>query len=156
MTWCDIRVKITQSDSFTELTAQALYAILRIRVNVFVVEQRCPYPELDGRDTEPGTRHVHISEDGTTVAYLRVLTEPDGSFRIGRVCTDRHRRGEGLAGALMREALAYCGDTSTVRLDAQASVAGFYRSFGFVIDGDEFVEDGIPHVPMTRAPEPKA
>ncbi|GAA4606714.1 GNAT family N-acetyltransferase [Actinoallomurus liliacearum] len=138
-----------QVASFTELDAGTLYALLKLRVDVFVVEQNCPYPELDGRDTEPGTRHVWLSGDsGAPEAYLRVLDDPDGA-RIGRVVTAPHARGAGLAGRLMEAALEAVGDR-TVRLDAQTQVAGFYAKYGFVVDGPEYVEDGIPHVPMLR------
>lgn len=135
--------------SFAELDSGTLYALLRLRVDVFVVEQRCPYPELDGRDTEPGTRHVWLSGDsGAPEAYLRVLQNPDG-MRIGRVATALHARGSGLAARLMEAALEVVGDR-TARLEAQTPVAGFYARYGFVVDGPEYVEDGIPHVPMVR------
>ncbi|MCO6004683.1 GNAT family N-acetyltransferase [Actinoallomurus purpureus] len=135
--------------TFTELDSGTLYALLKLRVDVFVVEQECPYPELDGRDTEPGTRHVWLSDDsGTPEAYLRVLDDAGGA-RIGRVVTAPHARGGGLAGRLMEAALEAIGDR-TVRLDAQTHVAGFYARYGFVVDGPEYVEDGIPHVPMVR------
>src|SRR5690606_7197202 len=71
--------------AFADLDAATLYALLRLRVDVFVVEQRCPYPELDGRDTEPATRHLWLELSRTPVAYLRILAEPDGAARIGRV-----------------------------------------------------------------------
>lgn len=135
--------------AFGELDARTLYALLRLRVDVFVVEQRCPYPELDGRDTEDGTRHVWLVDDaGAPVAYLRVLEEPDGA-RIGRVVTATHARGRGLGGRLVETALRAVGER-TVRLDAQTRAAGLYARYGFVPDGPEFVEDGIPHVPMRR------
>jgi ElaA protein len=74
--------------NFTDLDATTLYELLRLRVDVFVVEQRCPYPELDGRDTEPATRHLWLPDPergGSPVAYLRLLAEPDQAVRIGRV-----------------------------------------------------------------------
>lgn len=123
------------------------YALLRLRVDVFVVEQRCPYPELDGRDTEPGTRHLWLADPTGPTAYLRVLVEPDGGRRIGRVCTRPSARGRGLAAALMVHALTLVGDGRAV-LDAQSHLQGWYERFGFVVDGAPFLEDGIPHVPM--------
>jgi ElaA protein len=135
--------------AFGELDVHTLYALLRLRVDVFVVEQACPYAELDGRDTEPGTRHVWLSGDsGAPEAYLRILEDPDGA-RIGRVVTAPHARGGGLAGRLMETALDVIGDR-TARLDAQTRVAGFYARYGFAAGGPEYVEDGIPHVPMAR------
>lgn len=136
--------------SFADLDTRTLYALLRLRVDVFVVEQSCPYPELDGRDLEPGTRHVWLAAPGGPVAaYLRVLAEPDGSARIGRVVVAPAARGTGLAGRLMDEALAVVGDRTCV-LDAQTPVAEFYTRRGFRQTGPEFVEDGIPHIPMVR------
>jgi ElaA protein len=134
---------------FDELTTGTLYALLRLRVDVFVVEQHCPYPELDGLDTEPGTRHLWTTRDGVPVGYLRILMEPDGGARIGRVCVARSERGTGLARRLMAAALDRLGD-QPMTLHAQAHLTGFYASFGFAPNGPEYVEDGIPHVPMAR------
>jgi ElaA protein len=134
---------------FSDLDVATLYAILRLRGDVFVVEQKCPYPDLDGRDTEPGTRHVWFAgDDGGIAAYLRVLDD-GGTARIGRVVTAPRARGAGLAGRLITEALRLIGDRPSV-LDAQAHLAGFYARFGFAPAGPEFLEDGIPHIPMAR------
>jgi ElaA protein len=116
-------------------------------VDVFVVEQASPYPELDGADTVPGTLHVWVSDDTGPTAYLRVLGEPDGSLRIGRVCTRADARGRGLAAELMREALRRVRGRP-VTLHAQTQLTGWYRQFGFVVSAPEYVEDGIPHTPM--------
>lgn len=132
-----------------DLTPAELYAILRLRVDVFVVEQNCPYPELDGRDLETDTRHFWVAESGTVTACLRLLEDPDGTFRIGRVCTAASARGRGLSRRLMAAALAEVGDHPCV-LDAQVYASGLYASFGFVQDGEEYIEDGIPHVNMRR------
>jgi len=135
-----------------ELDVATLYALLRLRVDVFVVEQRCPYPELDGRDLEPGTLHVWGSDGHGVAAYLRVLDdEPDGTARIGRVCTRADCRGGGLAGRLLAAALERLAGRPVV-LDAQSHLAGWYARAGFAPAGPQFVEDGIPHVPMRREP----
>ena len=139
-----------QSSSVAEIDPVVLYEILRLRVDVFVVEQDCPYPELDGRDLEPTTRLLwSTDDDGHVTATLRVLHDGDDR-RIGRVATAAAARGRGLAADLMRAAVASC-EGRLVRLDAQAHLSGWYARFGFVVDGDEFVEDGIPHLPMTLA-----
>lgn len=137
---------------FAELTTSTLYAILRLRCDVFVVEQRCPYPELDGRDSDVSTRHIFATatSGGPPIAYLRILTELDGSARIGRVCVVANHRRRGLAAALIRRALAEIGPGRRCVLDAQESVVDLYRGLGFSIAGPRFVEDGIPHVPMCR------
>jgi len=133
-----------------DLSAPTLHDLLRLRVDVFVVEQACPYPEVDGRDVDPSTLHVWTADaDGRPTAYLRVLEEPDGSARIGRVCTRVDRRGEGLAAELLRATLERMGERRCV-LDAQAHLATWYARLGFEVSGPEFVEDGIPHVPMQR------
>jgi ElaA protein len=138
-----------QHSAFGDLDVTTLYAILKLRGDVFVVEQKCAYPDLDGRDTEPGTRHVWFSRDGAIHAYLRILD--DGTHqRIGRVVTAPGARGAGLAGRLVTEALRLIGDRPSV-LDAQAHLAGFYARFGYEPTGPEFLEDGIPHIPMLRA-----
>lgn len=139
--------------SFRDLDTTTLYGILKLRADVFVVEQDCVYGDLDGRDLEPGTRHLWFERDGEIRAYLRVLSD-HGAERIGRVVTARSARGAGLAGRLLTEALAVVGNRPSV-LDAQAYLTGFYARFGFEATGPEYVEDGIPHVPMAR-PEPVA
>ncbi|MBD8486490.1 MULTISPECIES: GNAT family N-acetyltransferase [unclassified Frigoribacterium] len=138
------------SSSVAEIDPVVLYEILRLRVDVFVVEQECPYPELDGRDLEPTARLLWFADDDARVlATLRVLHDGDDR-RIGRVATASSARGRGLAADLMRSAVDEC-DGRLVRLDAQAHLSGWYARFGFVVDGDEFLEDGIPHLPMTLA-----
>jgi ElaA protein len=104
---------------------------------------------VDGRDMEPATRHVWVARAGEPVAYLRILGEPDGTQRIGRVVVARSARGDGLAGRLMDEALAIVGNRPAV-LDAQVPLAGFYQRYGFAATGPEFLDEGVPHVPMAR------
>ena len=133
----------------TDLDASTLYGILRLRVDVFVVEQECAYAELDGRDLEPTTRQLWcIDESGAVLATLRLLHDGDDR-RIGRVATAVSARGRGLAATLMTSAVDECAG-STVRLDAQERLEGWYARFGFVRAGDTFLEDGLPHVPMIR------
>jgi ElaA protein len=139
----------TQVAAFTDLSTTTLYAILKLRVDVFVVEQKCPYPEIDGRDTEPGTRHLWLTRDGEIAGYARILDDGD-ALRIGRVLTSPAARRDGLGTRLMTDALAVVGDRPSV-LDAQAHLAGFYGRFGYRPTGPEYLEDGIPHIPMLRA-----
>ena len=130
---------------FQDLDVTTLYALLRLRVDVFVVEQQCPYPELDGRDTEPETLHLWSDDDGVVLGYLRLLADPEGA-RIGRVCVAMEGRGRGIAEDLMHAAVARCA--GPVVLDAQAHLSGWYERLGFVVAGPRFVEDGIANVPM--------
>ena len=137
-----------------DLDASTLYALLQLRVEVFVVEQNCPYSELDGRDLEPQTRHCWLENpSGVVVSTLRLLEDHvDGEtvFRIGRVCTRAAERGRGHTALLMNAALAEIGERPC-RISAQTYLADMYARHGFVADGPEFDEDGIAHVPMLRA-----
>jgi ElaA protein len=137
---------ILRTAAFADLDATTLYALLRLRTDVFVVEQECPYPELDGRDTEPGARHWWIDGDGGPVAYLRTLAEPDGTTRIGRVVTRADARRRGLARELLGAVLAD-GPGPWVA-DAQSPLVGWYQALGFEASGPEYLEDDIPHTPL--------
>lgn len=141
-----------QSAAGPDLTAAQLYALLRLRVDVFVVEQNCAYPEIDGLDLLPGTRHFWVADavHGGIAGCLRVLSGA-GGHRIGRVCTSELARGTGTGERLMRAAVAFLGDAESV-LGAQTAAAGFYERFGYVAEGEVYDEDGIPHVTMRRVP----
>jgi ElaA protein len=136
---------------FAELTPFEVYGLCRLRVDVFVVEQECAYPELDGRDIEATTQHLWFEDDdGEILATIRVLD--DGPTRaIGRVATAASARGQGLAARLMEEGIALCAGFP-VTLGAQAHLESWYGRFGFRVSGPGYVEDGIPHVPMRREP----
>jgi predicted GNAT family N-acyltransferase len=136
--------------AFAELSPFEVYALCRLRVDVFVVEQECPYPELDGRDLEPATLHLWFEEDGEVLATIRVLDD-GGTRAIGRVATAVPARGRGLAARLMEEGIRLC-EGRPVTLGAQAHLQGWYERFGFRLSGPGYVEDGIPHVPMRREP----
>lgn len=132
--------------AFSDLDPHTLYAILRLRAEVFVVEQDCAYLDADGRDAEPDAHHLWLERDGAVVSALRVLRDAGGEWRIGRVVTAPAARSGGLAGRLITAALDRCG--RPVVLDAQAHLAQWYGGFGFEVVGEEFLEDGIPHLPM--------
>lgn len=125
-----------------------LHEILRLRQDVFVVEQECAYPDIDGRDLEPGTVQFWAGQ-GSVDATLRLLREPDGTERIGRVATAAAARGQGLAAKLIEAAIAETR-SPRIAIDAQAHLEQWYARFGFVRSGEDFVEDGILHLPMTR------
>ncbi|WP_075014832.1 GNAT family N-acetyltransferase [Geodermatophilus obscurus] len=141
---------VLRTARFAELTPFEVYALCRLRVDVFVVEQECPYPELDGRDVEPATWHLWFDDGGDVLATIRVLD--DGATRaIGRVATAAGARGRGLAARLVEAGIALC-EGVPVTLGAQAHLQGWYERFGFRLSGPGYVEDGIPHVPMRREP----
>lgn len=140
-----------------EMAPEMIYGILRLRTDVFVVEQHCPYPELDGRDLEPGSIMVWAVEPGepNPVGTLRILRDAD-QLRIGRVAAHPDERGTGLATAMFQFALHECARIApdhAIVLDAQEPLEGWYEAFGFVRTGPTFLDDDIPHVPMRREPE---
>lgn len=137
--------------AFDDLDTRTAYDVWRLRQAVFVVEQECAYPDLDGRDLEPATRHLLLERGGALVGYARVLDEGVHA-RVGRVLLDRGARGQGLADLLLRAALAGL-EGREVRLDAQSPLAEWYAGFGFEVTGPEFLEDGIGHLPMRRPPQ---
>jgi len=140
----------TRVAPFADLMLTELYDVARLRQDVFVVEQACPYPDLDGRDTDAGTAHVLLHDSDDLLGYARVLDDAT-TWRIGRVVLATAARGRGLADDLMSAALAHCRSADPARdvvLDAQTPLTGWYTGFGFVTDGAEFLEDGIPHTPM--------
>jgi ElaA protein len=136
--------------ALAEIDPVALYGILALRSEVFVVEQDCVYLDADGRDAEPDARQLWIEREGRVVATLRLLVDDERTVRIGRVATARSARGSGLAAQLMRRALELAGEREVV-LGAQSYLAEWYAGFGFVRDGEDYVEDGIPHIPMRLA-----
>ena len=136
---------------FYELSVEELYAILKLRVNVFVVEQNCPYPELDDRDQE--AVHVWLEDMNGIHAYLRIMDRGVESehVSIGRViAAERHN---GLGTRILSEGVRIAKDmfqADTVYLEAQVYAIPFYQSLGFEVVSEEFLEDGIPHVKMIR------
>ena len=135
---------------FEELDINELYEILKLRVNVFVVEQNCPYPELDDKDKSAW--HVYIREGGKITAYLRVLY-PGVSFdtaAIGRVISTRRRCGLGTT--LLQEGIRVARErmnADAIKIEAQTYARAFYELQGFRQTSEEFLEDGIPHIEMT-------
>ena len=132
---------------FDELDIFELYEILKLRVDVFVVEQNCPYPEIDGRDKTAW--HVSLREGGRLLAYLRVLPRGEGEAAIGRVLAVERRRGFGTK--VVEEGIRVAREklgAGRIYLEAQTYARGLYEKLGFRPCGEEFLEDGIPHIPM--------
>lgn len=132
-----------------DLDPLTLYALLRLRVDVFVVEQECPYPELDGVDAAATTEHLWVEVDGAPVATLRTYLDADGGRHLGRVATAAGHRGKGYADSLVREALRRAG-RAPVQIGAQTYLEQWYSRLGFRRSGPDYVEDGIAHLPMRR------
>ena len=140
----------------SDLGKEQLYALLKLRSEVFVVEQKCAYPDLDGQDLEGDTHHLMGWEDDQLMAYLRLL-DPEsqgGDVVIGRVVTAPAGRGKGLGHAMMEQALKQAEKhwpQVPIYLSAQAHLQGYYGKYGFVVAGEEYLEDDIPHIGMRRA-----
>ena len=140
---------------FKELTPARLYELLRLRVDVFVVEQACPYPELDGKDIHPDTVHVAIRVNGCLAAYLRILA-PGVSYpgvSLGRVVTAKAFRGKGLSHKLIEkgvELIRVKWPGISIQIGAQKYLKAFYQSHGFEVVSKIYLEDGIPHIDMVR------
>jgi ElaA protein len=139
----DLQIKSARIDDIAPTT---LYRLLKLRSDVFVVEQGCPYSDMDGRDLEPDALQIWIENGDIVLASLRVMREPDGTSRIGRVCTAKEGRGQGLAKRLMNFGADQC--TGNIVLDAQSHLREWYEALDYQTVGDEFLEDDIPHVPM--------
>lgn len=140
---------------FIELTPEELYSILQLRNEVFVVEQNCPYQDCDNKDLYAW--HLMGKEEKKLLAYARLLA-PGISYSessIGRVVSSPATRKTGMGKKLMHESIQQIRNlfqTDTIRIGAQLYLKSFYESFGFVQDGDIYLEDNIPHILMLRKP----
>ncbi|MGC9422126.1 MULTISPECIES: GNAT family N-acetyltransferase [Vibrio] len=142
--------------SFAELNNHQLYELLKLRVDVFVVEQSCPYPELDNKDRITGVKHLLGYRDGQLIACARLL--PPGisypSVSIGRIATHPSVRGDGLGHLLLTQALQQCQalwPEQAIEIGAQQYLAKFYCRYGFVPTSQPYLEDGILHIDMKRS-----
>ena len=145
-----------QVAGFNQLDSYTVYAMLQLRVDVFVVEQNCPYPELDNKDLHPQTRHILLKKGDKILAYARVLA-PGVSYEqspaLGRICVSQTARRLALGRSLMDKALevaSSCWPESGIRISAQCYLQRFYESFDFVACSEPYLEDDIPHLEMVR------
>ncbi|WP_139973180.1 GNAT family N-acetyltransferase [Ochrobactrum sp. CGA5] len=146
---------VSQWDQIDNLAPRALYSMLKLRVDVFVVEQKCPYPEIDGKDLD--AFHLRILDGAELAASLRVLPPEQGGkpVKIGRVVVASDYRGYKLGQRLMKEAIDFAHARFpgiAIELGGQSHLEKFYGSFGFVAISDEYLEDGIPHIDMRLEP----
>jgi len=144
-----------QIKHYSELSVDEFHDILQLRIEVFVVEQNCPYQEVDGKDKD--SFHVICSDEKNQVcATARIL--PNGIYypddvAIGRVVVHKKNRGATLGHELMRESLAFISKqfgATSIRISAQEHLSNYYQSHGFIETGKAYLEDGIPHVEMLR------
>ena len=142
---------VWQLKSFDDLSNEELYGLLALRSEVFVVEQACAYPDLDGKDQQ--SLHLMAWRDDALLAYARLL--PPGlsydTASIGRIVTCRAARSTGLGRLLLRRALTAVAEVfgqGAITISAQAHLEKFYGEFGFGRQGAPYLEDGIPHIKM--------
>lgn len=140
--------------AFNALSVDELYEVMKLRVDIFVVEQNCPYPELDEKDRHPATRHILGRNPlGDIVAYARVLA-PGVSYpevSIGRVAVAEQARGAGVAHQLMTESMTVARShwpAENIQLGGQEYLKSFYQKMGFEPVSEIYLEDGIPHLDM--------
>lgn len=149
-----------QSKVFTELSLNQLYDVLKLRIDVFVVEQTCYYPDLDSEknllDRHPQTLHLLGYQAEQLVAYLRILPKGQSytnNISIGRVVIANQARGDGLGHKLMSEALSLCQlyyPHEEIKISAQQHLKSYYQSHGFAQISAMYLEDDIPHIAMLR------
>lgn len=149
-----------QTKKFTELSLNQLYEVLKLRVDVFVVEQTCYYPDLDGEkdllDRHPQTLHLLGYQAEQLVAYLRILPKGQNypnNVSIGRVVTAPQARNGGLGHQLMTEGVTMCQQyfpNESIKISAQQHLKGYYQKHGFTQVSEMYLEDDIPHIAMIR------
>lgn len=133
---------------FDELTTEELYEILKLRVEIFVVEQDCAYQDLDDKDQ--CAYHLFLEDGDEIIAVLRILPENVAfdDMAIGRIVVRKSHRGQGIARAMMKMAMDFIVKDlgkRRIRLSGQAYLVDFYNGLGFKRVSDEYLEDGIPH-----------
>ncbi|MCL1047750.1 GNAT family N-acetyltransferase [Shewanella electrodiphila] len=139
---------------FNQLSLDELYEILKLRVDVFVVEQNCPYPELDNKDRLADVKHLlGLNSQGELIAYTRILpagvSYPEAS--IGRVIIAEQGRGKGIAHELMQRSIDVVKTQwpqTSIQIGAQQHLSDFYQQQGFTVNSEMYLEDGIPHIDM--------
>lgn len=136
---------------FNELTADEVYEIVRVRNEVFVVEQNCVYQDCDGKDRN--SYHLYCMNEGKIVAYVRVLEKGVSydEISIGRVLVAKEHRGKGLARECMKRAIDFVKNDLceySIRISAQEYLREFYGSLGFEEVSEVYLEDDIPHIEM--------
>ena len=137
---------------FKELSVEEIYQILKVRADVFIIEQKCIYKDIDGKDEK--AIHVLGKENNETIAYTRIL-QNDEQYNfpsISRVVVKKKNRGEERGKKIMKETIKYIVEElkeKTIVLAAQKYLEKFYRELGFIAEGEEYLEDEIPHQKMT-------
>lgn len=142
---------------FNELNLDELYQILKLRVDVFIVEQNCIYAELDGKDQDPNALHLFAKQDEQVICYMRILP-PGCSYAsmpsLGRVVTHERVRGSGIGHELLSQAVKILDEQwpdKICHISAQSHLQKYYQAQGFEAVTEEYLEDDIPHIGMERS-----
>ncbi|MBQ4877090.1 GNAT family N-acetyltransferase [Pseudoalteromonas luteoviolacea] len=143
-----------KTKSFYELSHDELFLVFKLRVDIFVVEQQCPYPEIDEVDRATSTLHILLSDDEQVKAYARCYVKSNDTAAIGRVLISPTARGGGIAYTLMEKAIESCQSRhpgKQIEISAQTYLKAFYQKLGFRSIGEPYLEDGIEHIDMQYA-----
>lgn len=147
------------SKKFSQLNNDELYSLIKLRIDIFVVEQSCAYAELDDKDRDANARHVLAHKDSELIAYARLLPPGPGyaGSRIGRFAVRADVRRRGLGSELLQTCIAQATTLwpgEGISISAQAYLREFYQQFGFEPVSESYIEDGIPHIDMHYAAAP--
>ena len=141
--------------TFDELTLDEFYEITALRIDVFVVEQNCPYHELDGKDQKAHHLFIKDPESGQIIAYTRIF-KPGSYFNeaaFGRVVVHPSHRNKSIGSVLINEVIEFISknlDSTTIKISAQTHLKKWYESFGFEQISEPYLDDGIPHIDMLK------
>lgn len=139
--------------SFSKLTTNELYQILKLRQDVFIIEQDCIYGDIDGNDSK--AYHLLFLKDDTVIAYLRIFA-PGVKVKevsMGRIIVSKDFRGTGLGKTLIEKGIELCTNhypDTDIRIEAQAALMSYYNQYGFKEEGEVYLWDGIDHIQMVR------
>jgi ElaA protein len=143
-----------QIKTFSQLTKKQLYDLLKLRINVFVVEQQCAYGDLDDKDHDDDVLHVFNYDGDKIVSYLRILPlgiKYQDAVSIGRVIVAQAYRHKGLGHTLINQGIKLCQQifpNTNIKISAQTYLIDFYQKHDFICQGERYLEDGIPHIDM--------
>lgn len=142
-----------QLKKFEELKCEEIYKILKIRNEVFIVEQKCAYQDCDGKDEN--SYHLYLEDEGKIISYLRILKKgiSYNEISIGRVLVNKNYRCKGISRKMMLKAINFIEESlseTEIKIQAQSYLVNFYRSLGFKETSNEYLEDNIPHMDMLK------
>lgn len=138
-----------QLKQFTELSTSEVFELLKLRQDVFCIEQRCLYPDID--ETDKIATHCLAFQDNTLVAYARIYTTVNNTTHIGRIVVNINNRGDKIGKKMVQHCIDYCQKTAKnhrIEISAQMHLMPYYQGLGFKECNTSYFEDGIPHIKM--------